>query len=80
MNNTLYHGHGHICFINMNDAHVIYINNLIPNIFEQKFMKGSYKKNHDVHVPYILAYKYVSPISRKYFLRQILGNLLMSRR
>ena len=30
-------------------------------------------------VPYILAYKYVASISRKYFLRQILGNLLMSR-
>ena len=33
----------------------------------------------ETQVPYILAYKYVSPISRKYFLRQILGNLLMSR-
>ena len=31
-----------------------------------------------MNVPYILAYKYVSSISRKYFLRQILGNLLMS--
>ena len=27
---------------------------------------------------YILAYKYVAPVSLKYFLRQILGNLLMS--
>ena len=31
-----------------------------------------------VEVPYILAYKYVSSISRKYFLGQFLGNLLMS--
>ena len=29
-------------------------------------------------LPYIFAYKYVSPISRKYFLKQILENLLMS--
>ena len=31
------------------------------------------------NVPYILAYKYVKPIRREYFLGQILGNLLMSR-
>ena len=31
------------------------------------------------NVPYILAYRYVAPTSRKYFLRQILENLLMSR-
>ena len=29
-------------------------------------------------IPYILAYKYVAPISGKYFLGQIFGNLLMS--
>ena len=44
-------------------------------ILTQKKIVAGRKKG----ITVILTYKYVEPLSRKYFLRQILGNLLMSR-
>ena len=49
-------------------------------LFEVKQIKYHQYLNYTVClIPYILNYKYVALISRKYFLRQILRNLLMSR-